>query len=386
MAIKKRSAAELLQSVQAVGTAIQEQDRLSEVRSQDLKVSFLPLTKILDRVTDTRELKLQHVEDLMMSMAVLGLLEPLVVDIRGRLLAGGHRKAAIYLLKERMPTEYAARFPNESIPVFTLPFDADLEPDLALQVEIAENEKRRDYTRAEVKVLAERLKSAGYSDTQGRPVKGDKPLRPALQVIIGKSIRTVQRYLNDNTEKSTTNVRLFSDLDAVSSLKTSLDKWQKVYGELNSETIQSLDRDVTKLLKRVETALKKSRCREKKGITDAQTSPHKVTYAQMAEEETSGRERGMPTIIDITTTTVTSQTDEETLQSVFENVQVGEEAVEPPIPLKSLKYSVREVSEMERRSRQEIERMRDRGTLAELGWRAEKKDDRWGYFNLRQEE
>jgi ParB family transcriptional regulator, chromosome partitioning protein len=259
MAIKKRTAAELLQSVRVVGTAIQEQDRLSEVRSQDLKVSFLPLPKILDRVTDTRELKAEHVEDLMMSMAALGLLEPLVVDIRGRLLAGGHRKAAIYLLKERMPEEYTLRFPNESIPVFTLPFDADLEPDLALQVEIAENEKRRDYTRAEVKALAERLKSAGYSDTQGRPMKGDKPLRPALKVIIGKSIKTVQRYLNDTTEKSTSNVRLFSEADALSSLKTSLDKWRRVYGELEGETIQSLDRDVTKLLKRVETAIKKSR-------------------------------------------------------------------------------------------------------------------------------
>jgi ParB family transcriptional regulator, chromosome partitioning protein len=71
----------------------------------------------------------------------------------------------------------------------------------------------------------------------------------------------VQRYLNDTTEKSTSNVRLFSDLDAVSSLQNSLHKWQKIYGELDSETIQSLDRDVAKLLKRVETALKKSRGR-----------------------------------------------------------------------------------------------------------------------------
>ena len=307
MAIKKRTAAELLQSVQAVGTAIQAQDRLSEVRSQDLKVSFLPLSKILDRVTDTRELKAEHVEDLMMSISVLGLLEPLVVDVRGRLLAGGHRKAAIYLLKERMPTEYAARFPNESIPVLPLPFDADLEPDLALQVEIAENEKRRDYTRAEVKVLAERLKAAGYSDTQGRPMKGDKPLRPALRVIIGKSIKTVQRYLNDTTEKSTSNVRLFSDADALSSLKTSLDKWRRVYGELDGETIESIDRDVTKLLKRVETALKKSRDRENKGITDERTSLHSITYAEIAVEETCRRESGIPTIIDITATTVTSQ-------------------------------------------------------------------------------
>jgi ParB family transcriptional regulator, chromosome partitioning protein len=386
MATKKRTAAELLQAAQAAGTAMQEQDRLSEVRSSDVVVSFLPLHQIIDRVTDTRELKTEHVEDLMMSIAVLGLLEPLVVDSRGRLLAGGHRKAAIHLLKERMPTEYAMRFPDRLIPVFALPFDADLEPDLALQVEIAENEKRRDYTRAEVKNLAARLKSAGYSDTQGRPLKGEKPLRPALQVIIGKSIKTVQRYLNDVTEKSTSNVRLFSDADALSSLKTSLSKWRRVYGELDGETIQSIDRDVTKLLKRVETALKKSRSQADRSIPVAETTPHSMTYAEMAEEETRRRESGLPTIVDVTATTITSQVDRETLKPIFEDVEAEEEAIDLQPPRKSLKYSVREVSELERRSRQEIERMRNRGTLAELGWRAEKKDDRWGYFNLRQEE
>ena len=384
MAIKKRTAAELLQSVRSVGTAIQEQDRLSEVRAEQTKVSTLPLDKIIDRVTDTRELKSSHVEDLMMSIAVLGLLEPLVVDSRGRLLAGGHRNAAIHLLKQQMPEAYAHHFPDELVPVRTLDFDADLEPDLALQVEIAENEKRRDYTPAEVKVLAERLKSAGYSDTQGRPVKGDKPLRPALQVIIGKSIRTVQRYLNGTTQKSTTDVRLFSDLDAVSSLQNSLNKWQKVYGELDSEVVRSINQDVVKLLKRVETAIKKSRNQESKSTAEAVTSPHSMNYAQMAAEETRERETGIPTIIDIIATTITSQADGEPLEQVFEDEV--EEAIEPQSLQKSLKYTVREVSEMERRTRQEIERMRDRGTLTELGWRAEKKDDRWGYFNLRQEE
>ena len=88
------------------------------------------------------------------------------------------------------------------------------------------------------------------------------PARWCWQNDIGKSIKTVQRYLNDATEKSTSNVRLFSEADALSSLKTSLDKWRRVYGELDGETIESIDRDVMKLLKRVETALKKSRDRE----------------------------------------------------------------------------------------------------------------------------
>ena len=85
-----------------------------------------------------------------------------------------------------------------------------------------------------------------------------------------------------------------------------------------------------------------------------------MTYAERAVEETRRREGGIPTIIDITATTVTAQTDGEILQPVFVDMQAAEEAVNPPLPRKSLKYSVREVSEIERRSRQEIERMRDR--------------------------
>lgn len=266
MAPKKRSSLDLLKAAQSAGTAIQEQDRQSEVRSTQSKVSTLPLSKIIDRLTDTRSLKYQHVEDLMKSIAALGLLEPLVVDSRGRLLAGGHRKAAIYLLKKQMPIEYIEHFPNELVPVRVLGFDANQNGDLALQVEIAENEKRRDYTPAEVRTLAERLKSAGYIDTKGRPAIGEKPLRPALQVIIGKSIRTVQRYLNENEELSTTDVRLNIGTNALTNLKTSLVKWQKMYGSSNNDADQSpssavseaIERDVAKLLRRLENEIKKS--------------------------------------------------------------------------------------------------------------------------------
>ena len=58
-------------------------------------LSTLPLDRIQLRETNTRELQQQHVAALAESIAVLGLLEPLVVDQGGRLLAGGHRLAAI---------------------------------------------------------------------------------------------------------------------------------------------------------------------------------------------------------------------------------------------------------------------------------------------------
>jgi ParB family transcriptional regulator, chromosome partitioning protein len=193
---KKRSTVDMLIAAQAAGAAIQEQDRQSEVRSAQSKVATLPLSKIIDRVTDIRKLNSQHVEKLMQSIAVLGLLQPLVVDSHGRLLAGGHRKAAIYLLKEQMPVEYAKHFPNELVPVRVLNFDATVNADLALQVEIAENEIRRDYT------------------------------SPVNKVSV-------------------------SNTNALTDLKSILDNWQKAYGGSDDEVLQSIEQDMTLLLDRL---------------------------------------------------------------------------------------------------------------------------------------
>ncbi|MBD2078339.1 ParB/RepB/Spo0J family partition protein [Leptolyngbya sp. FACHB-17] len=161
--------------------------------------STLLLDEIQPRSQNTRTLNPVHVEALAESISVLGLIEPLVVDKQKRLLAGGHRLAAIIHLKTHQPIAYHRHFPNEQIPIRSLAIDADQEPDLALQIEVAENEQRRDYTPTEVKEIAARLKASGYVEVQGRPKKGQKPLMPALAVVVGKNLRTIQRYLSEDT-------------------------------------------------------------------------------------------------------------------------------------------------------------------------------------------
>ena len=263
MATKKRSSSELIKAAHIAGVAIQEQDRLADAQALQSRITILPLVKIIDRAEDTRELNSAHVDELMVSISVLGLLEPLVVDMRGRLLAGGHRRAAISRLKAEMPEEYAKHFKDDLVPVRSLDFDADLDPDLALQIEVAENEKRRDYTRAEVRKLAEKLKLSGYVDTKGRPALGSKALRPALEVIIGKSQRTVRRYLNEDIEqKSRSTDPLFTETMALASLQANLNKWKKVHGAGESEILEQIDREVGKLLKKLDAAIKKSRQRD----------------------------------------------------------------------------------------------------------------------------
>lgn len=265
MAAKRRTAAEMLEAATTAGAAIHVQDRAAEARAEITQSpqSSLPLRKILERTSDTRLLREQHVSELAESITVLGLLEPLVVDSRGRILAGAHRKAAIYLLKERDPLVYSQLFPDDLVSVRVMPFDAEAEPDRALQVEIAENEKRRDYTVVEARSLAERLRTAGYVDVKGRPAKGEKALRPALEVIMGKSLRTVRRYLNEEEVESRSDVTLSAQkepeasLTALRRLRTELVRWQKLYPAPQSPEMQAVGRDVARLLKKVEVSLKK---------------------------------------------------------------------------------------------------------------------------------
>ena len=166
--------------------------------------SVLEIGDIINRPSgDTRPLNPRHIESLAESIAALGLIQPIAVDREGHLLAGGHRKAAIEYLKETNFDAYLQHFSN-GVPIHRYDFDAEKEPNLALAIETTENEKRRDYTPSEVRELAERLKAAGFHYTRGRAVNGQKSLAPTLANIVGKSTRTVERYLAGQQELNPT--------------------------------------------------------------------------------------------------------------------------------------------------------------------------------------
>lgn len=161
----------------------------------------LVLEQIRDRPhKDTRPINPHHVEELIESISALSLIQPIAVDRYGHLLAGGHRREALAILQVRDPDTFEKHFPGGQIPVRVYDFDASHNESLATAIEAAENEKRRDYTPTEVRELAERLVAAGYQEVKGRPTRNQKALKPALATIIGKSTKTVQRYLNQDTQ------------------------------------------------------------------------------------------------------------------------------------------------------------------------------------------
>ena len=220
----KKSASNLFESLakQQMGETIVHSAQFQSTKSD------VSLDDIKQRESNTRELNRDHVQALCESIAALGLIEPLVTDENNVLLAGGHRFAALSLLRSQDAETFEKHFPNGNIPVHRMDFDATKEPDRAIEIEISENEARRDYSPQEAREIAGKLRDMGYKDTPGRPKPGEKRLKPALSIIFGKSIRTVERYLSTD-EKTPPNGEVSSEMyikQAIAKLK----KWEKSRG------------------------------------------------------------------------------------------------------------------------------------------------------------
>jgi ParB family chromosome partitioning protein len=182
---------------------------------------------------NTRPLNARHVVELAESISVLGLLEPVVIDTAGNLLAGGHRLAALQFLAEPMPVARRKAFlarcgcadvekpspepagladrlamlgdtplAKVEIPVQVVDVSGKGGADLALAVEAAENNVRRAYTRDEITALAERFKEAGYKTSAGKPKAGEKTVLNALEAAVGRSKRQIQNILKGKTNKT----------------------------------------------------------------------------------------------------------------------------------------------------------------------------------------
>lgn len=196
----------------------------AEVRVEDL-------SRIHPRAhADTRPLDPGHVIALADSISALGLLEPVVIDRDGCLLAGAHRLAACRVLAaepfarrqelyevcdqdradalkdadwERLEAigENSGELNPLRVPVRVVDFDSGDDFDRALAIETAENEQRRDYTREEVKALYDKLIERGFTDRRGRPAAGERPAKPVIASVIGKSMDTVRRMLKPKKRK-----------------------------------------------------------------------------------------------------------------------------------------------------------------------------------------
>jgi len=218
-------------AVAGAGQAVTDR-RLAEESQRGRAVTLLSLDAIRLRESDTRPARANQVLSLAESICAVGLLQAPAVDKMHRIIAGLNRLTACRLLlthPEQRRTllgeldgfdeEMFSRLDalpalddlpeplnGRKIPVrVMLDLDADQDPDSALAAEAAENMARRQYTPAEVRSLANRLRNAGFREAVGRPKAGEKALRPALELVLGKSASTIKRMLGaDETPKDST--------------------------------------------------------------------------------------------------------------------------------------------------------------------------------------
>lgn len=198
---------------------------------------WLPLEQIRVRDDAVRPVNEAHALDLALSIAAVGLIHFPVVNTSNELLAGGQRRAAIELLqafssmadadirrmyaafatpdddidgqpaltdeqvallKQAWSRHFARGVPVHRIDTSALPVAAQ-----ALTIESIENEKRLDFSKADLAVIVDKLRTAGFRDRAGRPRAGERTLASELEAITGKSRRTVFRLLEDLRSEAT---------------------------------------------------------------------------------------------------------------------------------------------------------------------------------------
>lgn len=212
----KKSRVNLKINAGATAPEASREDLLASVRN-DTPTSTRALAALLPHPSPSRSLDPKHVVALAHSLAALGLIHPLVIDIDNVLVAGSHRYAALTLIASppadrlaclwelcKLPTPVPAKLRDElleglkevavnpesidfdRLPVRILPLSHKDNPEAVWQAEVAENERRRDYSRDEIRGLAERLRAQGYKFGKGPPNRRRTPSLACAERRVGQ--------------------------------------------------------------------------------------------------------------------------------------------------------------------------------------------------------
>lgn len=214
------------------------------------------LKDIQPRAEDTRAINEDHARALMESIRVLGLIEPIVTDANGVLLAGGHRHWALNKLIVEHLEDFEKHFPGAEIPVRRMNFNVADDEARALAIEVGENEHRRNYSADEIRTVAERLEKAGYKRIKGRQGKDDKPLMPVLSAAVGLSKRRINEILKADKDTKTRSERDRPLSESDKHLQKAialLEEWKSTRGKTRREN--ALSKEIQAIIERLKEGL-----------------------------------------------------------------------------------------------------------------------------------
>jgi hypothetical protein len=205
--------------------------------------SVMPLDNIKPRAGfSVREVNPTEVDALVESIAQSGLISPICIDQNGALLAGEHRRQALIKLRDSKPDRFNTLFPS-GVPVRIMPFDSAQDALEALRIQAAENEFRKSHTKADIRRIADELRTQGYVDVTGRPKPGEKPLKAELATMLHVSTRYIRSVLNEPVDPP--EVGTASELSPEwTKRRSTLAKWKidAIQQPNGDELVQAIDR------------------------------------------------------------------------------------------------------------------------------------------------
>jgi ParB family chromosome partitioning protein len=166
------------------------------------------LDEIKPRETKSRGIDPAHVKDLAASIGRVGLINPLTLAQDKQIVAGHHRREALVELRDNFPDIFELRFPNGLIPIRRSALGYETKSEELWDIELAENERRKNYTPKEVTGIMDYL-SARYSNQVGRPTTAQGTeerfarLHDKVQEHFRVSESTARRMIRQHRQKTT---------------------------------------------------------------------------------------------------------------------------------------------------------------------------------------
>lgn len=143
----------------------------------------------------TRDLRDDHVQVLLASIAAHGLEQPVVLYGDNMLVAGRHRYRALLALRDKDPGLFERIFPGGLIRAVAFDLGPEPDPIDVLALEVNENTARQDFSDDEVAKVVKVLLGRGFTNKRGKPGPNDRPIGPELMRVFGMSERTMRRVV-----------------------------------------------------------------------------------------------------------------------------------------------------------------------------------------------
>lgn len=172
-----------------------------------------------------RQVDQRQVNNLVRSIAWLGLFHPLLLDSQSELTAGLHRYKAIGIIKEKLPEVFERQFPNGLVQAVWIPCSFSEDPQLVKAYAAVENRHRKNFSSDQVRALIDQMRQdENVVQRRGRLAEGERSLADELSFVLHVSKSAAKRLLAKAGEVKNAPTKITSSVDRARTVHRQMDK------------------------------------------------------------------------------------------------------------------------------------------------------------------